>query len=254
MRILVAEDDRSSRRLITALLDGLGCQVDIAENGAEAVDAVRLMPYDLVLMDLNMPGLGGLDATRAIRRMSGRRAATPIVVLTGDAFDDTRERCLAAGSNDVMLKPISEQALRDAIRSWGRNGARSGRQGDGRDAASGELLRRLGPQVFQEMVQHFREDGPRYMADLEAAFAGREYDRAADHAHRLAGAAKAFALVELAGSAGAVEEVCRSGDGPKAQVLVHQLGDRLRQALQRLERDVSAGAQSPAGSGEGTST
>src|SRR5258708_25004733 len=176
VRILVAEDDRSSRRLITALLEPLRCLVDIAENGIEAVDAVRLMRYDLVLMDLNMPKLGGVEAASAIRRIQGRRGATPIVVLTGDVFADTVERCRAAGVDEVIAKPIVEEALLGAIRKW--TAGRPSAMAPAGDAAGfgGELARRLGPEILEEMAGHFREDGPRYLAEIEAALAAGRFD------------------------------------------------------------------------------
>jgi CheY-like chemotaxis protein len=233
VRILVAEDDRSSRRLITAMLARLGWRTDLALDGIEAVDAVKLMRYDLVLMDLNMPKLDGLQAVDAIRRMGGKHAATPIVVLTGDGFADTEARCRAAGADAVLLKPIAEEALIQAVQAWTGKPPRQPPAA----AASGasQLAERLGPKVFAEMVAHFREDGPRYLAELAAALAAGRLAEAASQAHRLAGAAKAFALAPLAASAHEVEVACSKDDRLAAERHAAAAATALDRSLALLE-------------------
>jgi CheY-like chemotaxis protein/HPt (histidine-containing phosphotransfer) domain-containing protein len=237
LRILVAEDERGSRRLVTAMLDGLSCEIDIAENGIEAVDAVRLMRYDLVLMDLNMPRLGGIEAATAIRRMAGRRGATPIVVITGDDSEETVQRCRAAGINEVIPKPIGEEVLLAAIRRWAKPHLTPQPMVAERSQVGGDLIHRLGAKVFQEMASHFREDGPRYVAELDEALSAGRLEEGGAHAHRLAGAARAFAMEALANGARAVEDACRESDLPRAQRLFDDVGVLLRQALQLLEEE-----------------
>ncbi|MBI1775807.1 MAG: response regulator [Proteobacteria bacterium] len=255
MRILVAEDDRSSRLLLTAMLDGLGCQVDLAENGREAVEAVRLMRYDLVMMDLHMPGLGGAEAASAIRALSGRRAAIPIVVLTGDPFEDTVERCLAAGVNEVIAKPIAEAKLQAVIAKWTKAGlARVGssRQDDQPRSHGRELAARLGATVFQEIAAHFLEDAPRYLAELERAAASAAMDDVAFHAHRLAGAAKTFGLGELAERGRTILDACHDRADAKARDLVAGTRGILDHALAQLSeecRDIQAPAVGARGKG-----
>jgi CheY-like chemotaxis protein/HPt (histidine-containing phosphotransfer) domain-containing protein len=236
LRILVAEDERGSRRLVTAMLDGLSYQIDVAENGIEAVDAVRLMRYDLVLMDLNMPRLGGIEAAATIRRMAGRRGATPIVVITGDDSEETVQRCRAAGINEVIVKPIGEEVLLAAIRRWAKPHLTPPAPTE-RGSVGGDLVRRLGAQVFQEMASHFREDGPRYVAELDRALAEGRLEEAGAHAHRLAGAARAFAMQALADGARSVEDACRDADLDRARRLTDDAGVLLREALALLEQE-----------------
>jgi signal transduction histidine kinase/ActR/RegA family two-component response regulator/HPt (histidine-containing phosphotransfer) domain-containing protein len=111
LSVLVAEDHPVNRKYIAALLDKLGHQASFAENGEQAVQAVQRTPVDLVLMDLHMPELDGLAATRAVRALPGPASHVPIVALTADAFAETRERCLAAGMDDFLAKPVQPQAL-----------------------------------------------------------------------------------------------------------------------------------------------
>lgn len=117
LRVLVAEDHPVNRQYMAALLDKLGHHAHFTAHGEEALLAVQQHDFDLVLMDLNMPVMDGLGATRAIRALPNRKAATvPIVALTADALELTRQRCMVAGMNDFLTKPISPDKLASALR------------------------------------------------------------------------------------------------------------------------------------------
>jgi CheY-like chemotaxis protein/anti-sigma regulatory factor (Ser/Thr protein kinase) len=116
LRVLVAEDHPINQRLIRRLLERDGCQVTLVENGQRAVDLHAAANFDLILMDLQMPVLDGIDATRTIRRaeaVTGRR--TPIIAVTAHALTSERQRCRDAGMDDVVTKPVDPAALRHAI-------------------------------------------------------------------------------------------------------------------------------------------
>ena len=115
VRVLLAEDNPINALLARALLEREGCKVDRIASGDEAVSALSRGFYDLILMDLRMPGLNGLEATRALRE---RGVTTPIVALTADAFDEDRRACLAAGMNDFLAKPLTPPALRAVLTNW----------------------------------------------------------------------------------------------------------------------------------------
>jgi len=116
-RVLLAEDNPTNQFVLLKLLRDLGASVDLAENGRDAVELLRERPYDLVLMDVQMPEMDGLAATRAIRGLP-QREQTPIVALTANAFTDDRERCLNAGMNGFLPKPIDPTLLREALERW----------------------------------------------------------------------------------------------------------------------------------------
>ena len=115
LRILVAEDNDVNQILISAVLTRMGHVVHLVANGQLAVEAVHRGQYDLVLMDLQMPGMDGMEATQAIRALDGPQAGLPIIAMTANAFEEDRQACLAAGMDDYVAKPIDMDQLARAI-------------------------------------------------------------------------------------------------------------------------------------------
>ena len=115
LRILVAEDNNVNQQVIRGILGHLGHHVDIVADGREAVKALRQTPYDLVLMDIHMPEMDGVEATRLIRDLPGEVGALPIVALTASAMKGDREKYLAAGMTDYLSKPVDRDALVDVL-------------------------------------------------------------------------------------------------------------------------------------------
>ncbi len=118
LRILLAEDNKVNQLLAVSLLTKAGHRVDVAGNGIEAVAALKTRPYEVVLMDMQMPEMDGLKATRAIRALAGPMAEVPIIAMTANALKGDRERCLAAGMNDYISKPIERNTLLQKIAFW----------------------------------------------------------------------------------------------------------------------------------------
>ena len=116
-RILLAEDDDFNREIGKILLMDIGMEVDLAEDGVQALSMVQANRYDLVLMDMQMPQMDGLDATRAIRALA-QGADLPIVALTANAFSEDRARCMDAGMNDFLTKPLEPRVLYKVLLRW----------------------------------------------------------------------------------------------------------------------------------------
>lgn len=119
-RVLVVEDSPINRELAIRALQRLGARVESVENGAQAVTAVAAERYDIVFMDLMMPVMNGLDATRAIRAAenAAARSRTPIVALTAQAIMGDRQTCLDAGMDDYMTKPFTRAQIADMLARW----------------------------------------------------------------------------------------------------------------------------------------
>ena len=116
-RLLLAEDEPVGREIALDLLHSAGLQVVAAEDGEVALNLAQSQPFDLILMDMQMPKLNGVDATRAIRADS-RNMATPIVAMTANAFDSDRRLCLDAGMNDHIGKPVDPALLYQTVLKW----------------------------------------------------------------------------------------------------------------------------------------
>jgi CheY-like chemotaxis protein/HPt (histidine-containing phosphotransfer) domain-containing protein len=135
VRILLAEDNLVNQQVAIGILKKLGLRADIAGNGAEALKALETIPYDLVLMDMQMPIMNGLDATKQIRnpRSAVKNHEIPIIAMTANAMQGDREKCLKAGMNDYVSKPVSPKALAEALEKWLPKGIETELPEEGKD-------------------------------------------------------------------------------------------------------------------------
>jgi CheY-like chemotaxis protein len=116
--ILIAEDNSVNQRLAARLVERLGFQADVAHDGREALHAVSRFEYSAVLMDCQMPEMDGFEATAEIRRLETPNRRTPIIAMTAHAMSGDRERCLNAGMDDYISKPIRPQELAEILERW----------------------------------------------------------------------------------------------------------------------------------------
>jgi signal transduction histidine kinase/CheY-like chemotaxis protein len=209
LRVLVAEDNTVSREVLVRRLRRGGHGVEAVADGRAAVEAVRARPFDLVLMDIRMPGLDGLAAAAAIRALGAPFDALPIIALTADASDEERERCRAAGMNDCLSKLLDQIELNAVIERW--CGARVAAVDE---AAVGDLVAALGAGEYARLADLFFTDAIRIIRHLELA---ETPDGIGRQLHNLKGAAQNLGLVS---AADAIERVRRlNGDAGIVQAL-----------------------------------
>lgn len=123
MRILIVEDNDINQKVVVGMLASLDAQYDVVENGAEAVAAVVRSHYDLVLMDIQMPVMDGVEATQKIRSLGGDAAKLPIVAMTSHAMQGDREKYLAAGMDDYIAKPLDRAMLVSMVERCAKAGS-----------------------------------------------------------------------------------------------------------------------------------
>jgi CheY-like chemotaxis protein len=115
MKLLFVEDDAMNRRVVKDMLNVAGVDMDEADGAREGLRMIDTGTYDLILMDLRMPGMDGMAAISELRQRVDEKARLPVIVLTADAAAGLREKCMAAGADEVLFKPVSMQSLFDAI-------------------------------------------------------------------------------------------------------------------------------------------
>jgi len=237
LRVLVAEDDPVSQEVAVGFLRRRGHEVDVVADGRTAVEAVRASTYDVVLMDLHMPGMDGLAAAREIRRLPGGAGDVPIIALSASAMQDSVERARAAGMNDHLVKPIDPVELARALAHHARPSTRPSAPPD--DGAVDEerlrlLVESLGPAKMAVLVAELPEHiHPQRERVAEACAKGDLVETRAA-AHMLCGMAASLGLTALSALTGAIEEACVAGDVGHVTTLCARLGPSLDDAMSRL--------------------
>ena len=225
-RVLLAEDNAIGREVALEMLSDLGLTVDIATDGREALQKARVGAYDLILMDMQMPVMDGIEATRAIRGLP-QCAATPILALTANAFDDDRRACEAAGMDDFIAKPVDLKVLSAAVLKWLTPVAPGPAAAGVPDAATHGAMRRLAAlQGFDldrglgglrgkatgylGLLRHFVESHTADTARLAGCLTDGDLAAARQLAHTLKGTAATLGADRLAEQAGALETLLRA--------------------------------------------
>ncbi|HEX7786949.1 MAG TPA: response regulator, partial [Methylomirabilota bacterium] len=255
LRILLAEDNVVNQKLALRLLAQMGYRADLAGNGLEALDAVERQTYDVVLMDVQMPEMDGLEASREIHRRSAGRTRPRIVAMTANAMQGDRDLCVAAGMDDYVAKPIRVEELVSALerchlRAEGLDSTPAG--SPAREAPAGVALDRavfdrlvgsMGGAFVAELIATFDQDAGELIAALRCALAAGDLDGFRRAAHSLKSTSESLGANGLAAGARELEAAARAGRLEGAAGRVQALADRYEQVarvLGALRRDLPA--------------
>ncbi|WP_305045552.1 response regulator [Geoalkalibacter sp.] len=235
-RLLVVEDNPVNQKVALKILWNLGMRADAVANGREALEAWKTIPYDLILMDIQMPELDGLQTTAAIRREERGARRTPIIAMTAHALPEDRLRCLRAGMDAYLTKPIDPSALARAIHAQlgaQSSGASLGTQRDTPPSppyaaafSGGELLRRLGGDaaLCKDLIESFLGDFPSLASRLHCLAEEGNMEPLRLVLHTLKGAAANVEARQIHGLAGRLEEAALRNDREKLARLLEALG------------------------------
>ena len=247
LRVLLAEDNITNQQVALGILKKLGLHADAVANGAEAISALESIPYDVVLMDVQMPTMDGLEATALIRdsRSAVQNHGVPIIAMTAHAMQGDRERCLEAGMNDYVSKPVSPQALAEALARWlpgedtaiptaasavpgvavlAKAGPAAAEPAAAEPAGANEpetvvfdragVLTRLmdDEDLVRTVVEAFLEDIPRQIESLRRYLAAGEAEGALRQAHTIKGASANVGGESLRAAALEMEKAVKAGD------------------------------------------
>jgi PAS domain S-box-containing protein len=238
-RVLVAEDNKGNQMVTEVLLRKAGCEVRLVDDGAQAVKAVGEEDFDVILMDMSMPNMDGLEATRQIRALDGKAANTPIIAMTANAFADDRHKCMEAGMNDFISKPISIDGLLDRLAHWvspaapipvAENRAEpDSADGDEAELMDQQVLADLENETSRELVTEIigifiKETGER-LADLREAGTRQDSPSVIAAAHAVKSSAVTFGALRLQAAAGRVELLGRQGKEEESIALIESVLD-----------------------------
>ncbi len=238
-----------NQQVAVALLRRSGHTVDVAADGEEAIGAVRSRPYDLVFMDVRMPVLDGLTATRRIRALPGPAARVPIVAMTANAMAGDEAACLAAGMDGYVAKPVDRQRLDEAVARWTAAGPSAPPPNPG-DPTNGvgdddplidreivaELEDALGGSEVALIAARFFTDVAERLRRLRDGLAAGRRDIATEEAHAIKGGAGALGFARAERLAAALEQRLRAGRSDGAEALASRLAEAVA-ATRRLVDD-----------------
>ncbi len=237
-RVLAVDDHDINLQVIQIMLQNLGCSVETATDGRQALALHRQQPFDLIFMDCLMPELDGYQASRAIRQAEGAARHTPIVALTAATLQEEQAACLAAGMDDVITKPVHAEHIRAALVRWLRPAP----------ADALDSVRDLFGNDFIELATLFQSDSPKRLLGLQRAVAARDAQAVAKVAHTLAGSTISIGATGLSALCLELEALCKGGslEGAAARLAAiegeyDRIDERLRAMVRGMARQARDG-------------
>lgn len=256
-RVLLAEDHTTNQMVAAMMLRNLGCRVDIAANGQEALTMIETSSYDVVFMDCEMPEMDGFVATRAIRARADSKAQVPIIAVTAQSMQGDRERCLQAGMDDYITKPVEQDAFAAALTKWLRG---NGEPATGDEKTGGAVtaaiqslpaapaaldprvvarLRALAaatdPSLLAQIYASFQHDGIERIGALRQCASAGDGLALRKAAHALKGASANVGALRMADIARRLQMLDEDGQLNGAQDLIEQIDEEFGRVQSNIE-------------------
>ena len=245
LKILLAEDGIANQKMAVGLLTKWGHKLAIANNGEEAVQKWQSEPFDVILMDVQMPVMDGLQATKRIRELEiGAQKRIPIIAMTARAMKGDRELCLAAGMDDYVSKPVRKSELYRALGGFLADET----ENEATTSEAGlciinfdEALETLGGdrKLFQQILEVMRDEIPELLRNLEQALMVKDAKTAGRHAHTIRGSARAVSALATEQAAGIIEEFAKKEDLQSVEKEMPRLRSAVASLMQACDEYMS---------------
>ncbi|WP_108879936.1 ATP-binding protein [Anderseniella sp. Alg231-50] len=247
LRVLLAEDNTTNQLVIGNMLERLGCLVDIVSNGIEVIDSVQSRPYDVVLMDISMPEMDGLEATKHIRALDDEVSKIPIIALTAYALDEDRQTALTAGMDEFVAKPVSRLELARAIsrQSESRKNGSAAPDRDPDDDASFDmsvfntLVGGMSPETRKSALSAFAAELENWTSQVAEAADHKDIRSLEKSSHSIKGVAGTFGASALQAMAARVNTYARGDKPERALELAKELGKLCELTLNALNEMIA---------------
>jgi CheY-like chemotaxis protein len=238
LNVLIVEDVPANQLVIRALMENLGHHVQVASDGASAIDLAKGMLFDLILMDIQMPVMNGYEATQIIRRLGGKRGTIPIVALTAFAQPSDREQALAVGMNGFLRKPLRRDDLVSTINSMfsNRSTVDAKPPEESEQDAILALKNDFGPAKLEYLFQKFTFDAQSFIVEIRMAIEAGAVNDIRKSAHRIGGLFGQFGATDVAERAAALE---RSDDATAAS-MADSFAEQCEAAVTRIANRVKS--------------
>jgi CheY-like chemotaxis protein/HPt (histidine-containing phosphotransfer) domain-containing protein len=262
IRILVVEDNVINQKVTMAILEKLGYRTEIAANGYEALESLQNMPFDLIIMDCEMPEMDGYEATRRIRawqhaedKVLRQKGNLPIIAMTAHVLEGEREKCIEAGMDDFLSKPVKPQTLAELIKKWlsrpdvSQTKATTRRQDENNKSLSvldHQVLTSMfcdDKQLCRTLIEMFLDNTPTTLEELREAIVKENSKTINFLAHKLAGAAAILGAASFMESLRILEDTSQQGntaDNPKLLADIEAEFEDLKAELNKFLADIDA--------------
>ena len=268
-RLLLVEDNPINQMVAQEMLKKIGCHFQTAHNGKEALTMLEKDFFDIILMDVQMPEMDGIEATKAIRRLPAPVCSIPIIALTAYALKGDKTRCLEAGMNDYLTKPLIFEALEQKLAIWlkqipetSSSSPNISQSADHKDEPhdhtqtqnnDGEIIDHsvldgiaqiIGADKVDHLVQAYLRELPNRRDALETAARHADYHRLEAEAHTLKGSSGHLGIIGVTATSNAIVEACRAGKGSDCLVMLSDLHRHAEDARLVLEKQYPKAVQS----------